>query len=104
MRWNYPFKKENQDITDRIKSEVDLRQLSERLSLATRAGGVGIWDYNILDNILTWDDQMFFLYGVSRNKFSGAYEAWKNCVHPEDVEPSEKELEMAIAGIKDFNT
>lgn len=47
-----------QDITDRIKSAADLRQLSERLSFATRAGGVGIWDYNIVENILTWDNQM----------------------------------------------
>jgi len=47
-----------QDITDRIKSAADLRQLSERLSLATRAGEVGIWDYNIVENILTWDNQM----------------------------------------------
>ena len=92
------------DITDRKKTEAELRKLNERLSLVTRVGGVGIWDYNIVENILTWDDQMFVLYGVGRDQFLGAYEAWKNCLHPDDLVTSEKELQMAIVGEKDFNT
>jgi PAS domain S-box-containing protein len=35
---------------------------------------------------------MFELYGVSRNQFSGAYDAWKNALHPDDLVQAEAEL------------
>lgn len=92
------------DITERQLNENLRRQLSDRLSLAVRAGGVGVWDYDIVNNILLWDDQMFALYGIDKNKFSGAYEAWRSVLHPDDMIRSEDEIQMAIRGEKDFDT
>jgi PAS domain S-box-containing protein len=40
------------DITELKRAEVALRSLSDRLSLATRAGGVGIWDYSTFKIVL----------------------------------------------------
>ena len=93
-----------EDIDDRKQAEEKLRESSERLSLATRAGGVGIWDYNVVDNTLVWDDQMFRLYGKTREEFSGAYEAWQSGLHPEDRQRGEEELRAAIRGEKEFDT
>jgi PAS domain S-box-containing protein len=92
------------DITEAKKAVKDLEQLSTRLSLATRAGGVGVWDYDLMNNTLIWDEQMFSLYGISRNEFNGAYEAWKSGLHPDDVERSDAEIQMAISGEKEFDT
>ncbi|OGS67621.1 MAG: hypothetical protein A2522_07430 [Gallionellales bacterium RIFOXYD12_FULL_53_10] len=98
------FSKISHDITERKNAEEALRQLSERLSLATRAGGVGIWDYDVVHNTLSWDDQMFVLYGVSREQFSGAYEAWRSGLFPDDAARGDLEIQMALSGEKDFNT
>ena len=57
---------------------------ADRLSMTARAGGVGIWNLDPVDNRLVWDDQMFRLYGLNPAQFSGAYEAWQAGVHPED--------------------
>ena len=99
------------DITARLSAEKagqqleeDLKQVSARLELATRAGGVGVWDYDIVNNILFWDDQMFSLYGITRKDFIGVYEAWQNGVHPDDKERGDKEIQMAILGEKEFDT
>ncbi len=92
------------DITARKKAEDDLKQISTRLLLATRAGGVGVWEYDIVNNKLMWDDQMFVLYGIDKNDFDGAYEAWKAGLHPEDAERGEIEIQMAIQGEKEFDT
>lgn len=94
----------SRDITIRKQAEEELLHLSDRLSLAARAGGVGIWDYDIVHNILTWDDQMFALYGITREQFSGAYEAWTTGVHPDDRERGDAEIQMAIRGEKEFDT
>jgi len=92
------------DIT-RIKKTEELIKVNEmRLSLAVKAGGVGIWDWDIVSDKLTWDDQMFVLYGVNKNDFKNAYEAWVNGLYEADKQRSHEEIQMAIKGEKDFNT
>ncbi len=83
---------------------ADLQNSTARLALATDAGGVGIWDYDVIHNKLIWDDQMFRLYGIKREQFIGAYEAWTAEVHPEDRERCDKEMKMALRGEKEFDT
>ncbi|MBJ2135549.1 PAS domain-containing protein [Paraglaciecola chathamensis] len=92
------------NITQQKKSEQALKDSELRLSLATKAGGVGVWDWDIVKNILTWDEQMFALYGVKREQFSNAYEAWYKGVYEADREWGNTEIELAIKGEKEFNT
>ena len=83
---------------------ADLQHTTERLALATEAGGVGIWDYDATTNALVWDDQMFRLYGITRARFSGAYEAWSAGLHPDDRQRAEAEFQQALREEKEFNT
>ncbi len=83
---------------------ADLQYATARLELAVAAGGVGVWDYEVQNNTLIWDDQMFRLYGITREQFSGAYEAWTTGVHPEDRLRSDEEIKMALRGEKAFDT
>ena len=92
------------DITERNQTEAQLRQMTERQVLAARAGGVGIWDYDIVNNRLVWDEQMFRLYGITPNQFGGAYDAWKAGLHPEDRQRCDEEIHLALCGQKDFDT
>ena len=94
----------SRDITQQKQAEADLASSAERLALATEAGEVGIWDYDIANNRLVWDDQMFRLYGITREQFGGAYEAWTAGVHPEDRVRGDAEIQMALRGEKEFNT
>jgi len=93
-----------EDITERKQSEILVKRTADRLMLATRAGGVGIWDYNLTKDVLVWDEQMLCLYGISRDQFSGAYEAWQAGLHPEDRQRGHDEIQRAINGEADFNT
>ena len=93
-----------EDITERKRAEESLREATERLSLATRAGGVGIWDYDVVNDRLVWDDQMFRLYGLTRDQFAGAYEAWRAGVHPEDRLRGHEEIHLALRGEREFDT
>ncbi|MEI7633793.1 MAG: PAS domain S-box protein [bacterium] len=92
------------DITERKRVEEQLKQATDRLMLAARAGNVGIWDYDVVNNRLAWDDQMFRLYGITQDQFGGAYEAWQAGVHPEDRQRGDEEIRFALLGEKDFDT
>ena len=92
------------DISQRKKTEEELKRVSDRLSLALKGSKIGTWDFDIVNNILIWDEAMFRLYGVPKDKFSHAYEAWRNTLHPDDLVQAEREVQLAIAGEKEFNT
>jgi len=92
------------DITERKHAEEELLKMTERLSLAVRAGNIGIWDWDVVNNILVWDDQMYRLYGITSDTFSGAYPAWQAGLHPDDRAQGDLDIQMALRGEKDFDT
>ena len=92
------------NITAHKQIEGMLQLTSQRLSLATRTAGIGIWEWDIVQDKLIWDDQMFVLYGVSQDSFEGDYKTWRTSIHPEDLQQVEKEIQMALRGEKDLNT
>jgi two-component system, sensor histidine kinase and response regulator len=92
------------DITARKNAEDKLKIITTRLSLATVAGGIGIWDYDIMNNAILWDNQMFALYGIKEGDFGAVYETWRAGLHPDDAERSYREIQMAISGHKEFDT
>ena len=77
-------------------SQSNLLETEERLSLAVRSNGVGIWDWNLQTNELVWDDSLFSLYHMKREDFSNTVDAWRNSLHPDDLKPAEKIIKTAI--------
>jgi PAS domain S-box-containing protein len=92
------------DVTDRKRAEEKRDKLAERLDLATRSAGVGIWDWDIQENEIVWDDQMYVLYGLKPGEFGGAYEAWLQGVHPEDRDASDEISAAAVRGELEYDT
>ena len=86
------------DISDRKQAERQLQVLSDRLELAVESAQLGIWEWDHHENVLTWDDRMFVIYGVSPQAFKGTYQDWANCIHPEDLVQLEVETPDLING------
>jgi PAS domain S-box-containing protein len=92
------------DISERKQTEEKLRKTIERLDLATSAAHLGIWDWDIQKNELVWDDRMYQLYGIKREKFAGAYEAWLAGIHPDDRRASDEVSRQAQRGEREYDT
>ena len=76
----------------------------ERMLLAARAGGVGIWDYDVMQNEMIWDEQMYRLYGCVEEEPHSVWETWLKKLHPEDLRRMTDEISAALTGKKDFDT
>lgn len=94
-----------QDISQQQETEIELRAARQKaddnafkMQLANDSAGIGVWEWDLKTNELVWDDWMYKLYGVESSLFSGAYEAWENSVHPEDIEDAKAKIEAALAG------
>jgi PAS domain S-box-containing protein len=83
------------DITDRKQAEADLLLLTERLSLATAVAKVGVWEWDLASNTLTWDATMFDIYGFPI-VVPMPYDRWSAAVHPQDLPAVEAMLRRAI--------
>ncbi|MFA6015086.1 MAG: PAS domain S-box protein [Gallionellaceae bacterium] len=92
------------DVTARKQAEVALEKSEERLAVATKAGVIGIWDWDVVNNNLVWDEAMYRLYGLRAEDFSGAYEAWVGAIHPEDKAQADAASQAALRGEKEYHT
>jgi len=92
------------DTTERKQAEAELIEYSQRLQLATDSGKLAIWDWDVKENIMFWDERMFELYGITQETFPNNVDAWINGLHPDDKKRAIEESDAALAGEKEFDT
>ena len=92
------------DVTERKQAADTMQQISARLALATRAGGVGVWDLDLQNDLLIWDDQMFALHGIEKRDIYGSYKEWLAVIFPDDILKVDQQIKMAIKGETEFDT
>jgi len=93
-----------EQTTERIKANEQLKHLNYRLQLATQSARLGIWDWDIVNNKLNWDDRMHQIYHLGDAKFESIYEAWLSKLHPGDKDDIDKEMKLALSGGKKYDT
>jgi PAS domain S-box-containing protein len=76
---------------------------SQRLELATMAGGIGIWDWNLLTNELVWDDRMYAMYGFDKNTFQLTIESWTPYVHPDDMPRLQASMQTLFSDLERYD-
>ena len=91
-----------QDITERKRDQDRLRESRERLELAARSARLGIWDLDIVNDRLLWDDRMYEIYGVSPDSPLSGIELWKGAVHPEDFSSAWEAFQAALRDEKKY--
>ncbi|WP_164236274.1 PAS domain-containing protein, partial [Stenotrophomonas maltophilia] len=72
-------------VTRRKEAQIQQQELLQRLTLATDSAQIGIWEIDISDGNIIWDDKMFELYGYEKNSSIPPYKIWKQAVHPDDL-------------------
>lgn len=76
---------------------------AKRHALALKSAKIGIWDWDISSDKLSWDSQMFQIYDKDPSDFSDNYLSWKNALFEKDVVKATKAVDMALKGTKEFD-
>ena len=92
-----------QDVTSQYEAHQKMEQISQRLKLATQAAHIGIWDWDVIQNQLFWDDLMHEIYAQPKGQNHALYEVWKSRLHPDDRDSTLVILNEALAGLRDYN-
>jgi PAS domain S-box-containing protein len=86
------------DIHDRKQAEKALREREQRLSIATEAAQLGIFEWKVPEDITLWENErQYELFGLTSADGSvSAQEFFENYLHPDDAEALTAKLTQAM--------
>lgn len=80
-----------------------LARISSSFDLATDAGDIGVWTWDVKTNHLDWNDRNYEIFDTPKGT-KLTYESWRKTVHPNDLDKAEKLLQETVqSGVK-FDT
>ena len=86
-------------MTNRKWPEQQMVEWQQWLELAQTAGlKVGLWDWDVVANTVTWSDETYRQTGLTRDTFSGRVEDAVARIHPEDRARVEEAIQKVLAG------
>ncbi len=101
-----PILNHNKDIVGYIGTEEDVSYIREqekqatlyknRLEMATQSANLGVWEWNLIKKEIVWNDNMYQIYGLMKDSFELTDNNWRNCIHVDDVEMRDKNINALI--------
>ena len=85
------------DITESVENETRLKEMVDRYELAAKATKDVLYDFDILDNNLTYNDNLYKLINTPVSPKSSTLEWWRNLIHPDDIASVVSTQKAAIA-------
>jgi|GEM_PF-765959 len=83
------------DVTERKKSERELRESEDSLANAQRIAKLGSWRRSLKVERQIWSDEMYRILGYEPQEFEASYPTYLSCVHPDDVRAMKKAVEKS---------
>ena len=81
----------------RILSERALREASLSLREVVHAANVGLWDWNLITNEVSFSAEWKRQIGYEEDEIDDDYEEWERRVHPEDLDAALEQIQQVIA-------
>ncbi|QDS99493.1 PAS domain S-box protein [Adhaeretor mobilis] len=81
------------DITERRQWEQEISNRERRLNLAFDAGHIGSWEWDVVEDRITWSHQLYKLFGYTNEQFNHTREGFLDIIHPDDRERVRERLE-----------
>ncbi len=90
------------DITARKQAEERIQRKQLQLAYAQQEAQIGSWIWELNSDTITWSDDLFRIFGVTRGEFEPSYAGWLESIHPEDRARADNLVKAALISHKPF--
>jgi PAS domain S-box-containing protein len=89
---------------EELRSQSSQAQLREtQLRVALQATGMGIWDWDINSDSLTWSHNQQILFGFNQGEFDGKYQTFLRRIHFDSRHIVNRAVQSAINGNAEYD-
>ncbi len=85
-----------QSLIEYKRTEMQLRNSEARLSLAIQAGNLGVWDWNLNTDHITWTEHAEQIFGMPSGTFDGHLETYMSLVHPDELDFVQETIQKTL--------
>ncbi len=87
------------DMTTMLDTRYrEIQDSQNRLTLATEAASIGIWEWDLLNDHLIWDEEVRKQYGFAPGDYAGNLEKWQSTLLPETQDSIAQEIQAVVRG------
>lgn len=79
------------DLTEKEKALEQLKESQAKLETATKIARLGYWQLKSDGSERYWSDEVYEIWGVTRDNFEVTFDTFLNTIHPEDRDAFVKE-------------
>ena len=91
------------DVTEHQALQAALETTGDQLREAQAVAKVGIWEWDIPVNQVRWSDELYRIFGLTPKAFSGTFEGYIACVHPDDRALVHSTVERSLRTLEPFD-
>lgn len=89
-------------VTREKQIEKELRESEQRYEVATRAGRVGVWDWNLKTGEIYIDPRLQMYLGYEDPEMGSHISDWNKLVHPDDAELVRAKVDDHLEGLTPY--
>lgn len=86
------------DINHRKTIKKEMNETIERLKLAMWGTDLGIWDWDLVTNVVTYSNRWTEQLGYKPEELDTTYKTWEDRMHPDDLPSTLKILHSHLKG------
>ncbi len=87
----------------RSSLETELQSYRSHLNQAQRMSDMGSWEWNFVEDTLTWSDNIYRIFGLEPQAFTPTYAAFLEHVHPYDRELVSSSVDKALEKLTPYD-
>lgn len=85
-----------------LESKKELELAHQFLDLALEGASLGIWDWDLVTNNVTFDQRWAHMLGLNINEIDMKLSTWENLVHPDDLASCYNDIQSYMQGKSDY--
>lgn len=89
------------DITSKKRGEEYLQKSERRLKEAQSVAHLGNYEADLIENVHTWSDEYFSIFGIDKLKDSPSLELFLSFIHPDEMVDSTDKIKDIFSNYKD---